>query len=636
MKDRKSEKKGNSSLHIGKKKALLFKVLAVVLVFTFFMILEVALRFSGYGTDYPLFVSDEMEATWVKMNPEIAKKYFGNSGNATVGFQELFKEDKDSETFRIFVLGASTAVGYPYRKNGSFHRWLQFALNTSYPNQKIEIINLALTAVNSYTLLDFTKQLIDYEPDALLIYAGHNEYYGALGVGRSNTLVQNPRWVNIGIQLKQLRLIQLAESIVDNIAHTTAGKKKDRATLMEKMAEDRKIVYESKKYKKGIYQFNYNFERIAQLTQKAGIPVFLSSLVSNEKGLKPFIGNGTNEETSANHYFELADEAYQKGNVKETKKNYILAKEYDQLRFRAPEAINDKIEELSLRFSHIYFVDTQCRFESVSDNGIIGNALLWEHVHPKLEGYSLVAHSFYEEILASRLVDSKYRYALSWSDLKQQMPITEVDEIAGKYEMLQLKEGWPFYEPIPKINKDTLDMLEQLGGKLATNLISWDDAMQTLYRHYQNLGDMESALKVAEGLTLEYPYEARFYVETALLSLRLRKMDKVQYHFKKAFELDPSEENIRRITLTLVEAEAFEFSLPYLEYAMEKLPDNRMFSQIYGAVKTILNKDQQDGVSLAESYLLLRKRAKAIEILNTTLDKDPNNEKALQLLNTIN
>ena len=36
-----------------------------------------------------------------------------------------------------------------------------------------------MTAVNSYVIRDLAKRVLDYEPDAAIIYAGHNEYYGS-------------------------------------------------------------------------------------------------------------------------------------------------------------------------------------------------------------------------------------------------------------------------------------------------------------------------------------------------------------------------------------------------------------------------------------------------------------------------
>ena len=40
----------------------------------------------------------------------------------------------------------------------------------------------AMTATNSFTTLDFARELVDCQPDLYIVYDGHNEFYGALGV----------------------------------------------------------------------------------------------------------------------------------------------------------------------------------------------------------------------------------------------------------------------------------------------------------------------------------------------------------------------------------------------------------------------------------------------------------------------
>ncbi|MEM8509250.1 MAG: hypothetical protein AAF717_15570 [Bacteroidota bacterium] len=617
------------------KKEVAFKIAASLLVVVLFVLVEIGLRLSGYGTNYPLFIAVQNNPEWIHMNPEISKKYFGQNGSATIGFQEMFKKDKDLATFRIFVLGASTAVGYPYKRNGSFHRWLQFALNTTFPNKKIEIINLALTAVNSYTVLDFTKQLMDYQPDAILIYAGHNEYYGALGVGASNAIAKNPRLVNLGLGMKKLRLVQVMESMIGALGSSLEKNDEARKTLMEKMVADGKISFGSRKYEQGIQQFNHNLKRIAGYTGKSGIPVFISTLVSNEKDLSPFVSDSIDPSTAADHYFDIANKAYRNGNEVLAKQNYVLAKEYDQLRFRAPEALNNRIKALADSNDHIFIVDTHSRFETFSEGGILGDTFFWEHVHPNLEGYSLLAYTFYEAILDAGILGSYDRNKLSWEQLKQKMPVTCVDEFAGKYEVLQLKEGWPFYQSMPQIERDSLEFCEQLGGKLATKLIGWEEAMQTLYVHYRQFGQLEKGIKVAEGLILEYPYEARFHIETALQALKLNDSHKMLYHFKRASELDSSAENIRKIAVTLIDADAFEPALSYLEYMEQNHSNDLGLQQLYKTIQAIVFDKGKDSTQLAKNFLALGKRAKAVKILNKIVQQHPNNKSALELLQNI-
>ena len=87
------------------------------------------------------------------------------------------------ETLRIIVQGGSTAAGWPYGFGASLAGMLQQRLQATLPRRNIEVITTAMTAVNSYTLMDFAEEIIAQQPDAVLIYAGHNEYLGVLGVG---------------------------------------------------------------------------------------------------------------------------------------------------------------------------------------------------------------------------------------------------------------------------------------------------------------------------------------------------------------------------------------------------------------------------------------------------------------------
>ena len=48
-----------------------------------------------------------------------------------------------------------------------------------------------MAAVNSYVLLDFVDEILDVDPDAVLIYAGHNEYLGVFGVASGLTATRS-------------------------------------------------------------------------------------------------------------------------------------------------------------------------------------------------------------------------------------------------------------------------------------------------------------------------------------------------------------------------------------------------------------------------------------------------------------
>ena len=78
----------------------------------------------------------------------------------------LFLKEKPANGYRIFVLGGSTTAGFPYGNNLDFARILNRRLSDQFPEKKIEIINCAMTAVNTYTVLDLMDEILEQQPDA--------------------------------------------------------------------------------------------------------------------------------------------------------------------------------------------------------------------------------------------------------------------------------------------------------------------------------------------------------------------------------------------------------------------------------------------------------------------------------------
>ena len=80
---------------------------------------------------------------------------------------------------------------------GSFSRYIRRRLELVYPGTHIEVVNISMTGVNSYTLLDLVPGVLKQKPDLILIYAGHNEFYGALGVGSLESFGPSRTLVNL-------------------------------------------------------------------------------------------------------------------------------------------------------------------------------------------------------------------------------------------------------------------------------------------------------------------------------------------------------------------------------------------------------------------------------------------------------
>ncbi|TAN02048.1 MAG: hypothetical protein EPN39_00660 [Chitinophagaceae bacterium] len=671
-------KKNNSEIrNLSKGRTFLFKIIGIVLPFFLLGLMELSLRFFNYGYNFSLFITDPHNKNFLAFNPDASKKYFLNQQIATTGNVEFFKRKKDSNTIRIFVLGESTTIGYPYFHNGSFHRWLLYRLMHTYPNKNFEIINLSLTAVNSYTVLGFAKEVVHYQPDAVLIYVGHNEYYGALGVGSTQRIGGSPFLVNLTLDLRELRLTQLLSNWYSNLKHWLHINPIERGgTRMELMVANRQIPYDSELFYRGINQYRSNMNKILRLFSRYHIPVFVSTLVSNERSMKPFvsapvdsaqypdfsrdINRGTQAMTDSNwneariylhkayHIFPghalcnyyLGRLACLRGNSIQAKWYFSRAKDFDELRFRAPDQFNKIIIGLCHEYKDAHLVDTRREFEAYSKYHIIGDELILDHVHPNLTGYALMSDAFYKAMKRSGLFGSDTANQMSLQQLLQQMPITEVDSLTGIYRIDHLKEYWPFNDV--KINDSLLTRSEQ--GKLAFAVaflhMPWEDAMSDLYNYYMSRSELSKAKIVMGTLVLEHPAEEPYYEKMANLCGKLNDSKEAIFYFKKAFNLSPSFDKARDVFVIELKLDQPANALPYIEYAISNntsgislLPVEKLTAEIIQLEKIIKTDSTNFQIlnQIATAYIEMGNKEGANKYLSKVLKMDPDNQIALTL-----
>jgi tetratricopeptide (TPR) repeat protein len=528
----------HESKPLSPEKLRLFKWLAILFPFVLIVLLELILRIFGYGIDTSLFVKYPDDPNYMVMNHYASDKFFPDTSYATTGNREIFAINKAPNTIRFFVLGESTTIGFPFRPNGSFHRWLQYRLSHMYPDKNFEIINLSLTAVNSYTVLDFGRQLAQYSPDAVLIYTGHNEYYGALGIGSTTYLGSNHFLVETLIKLRGFKVVQLLNNCIDKIKRLFNSNSKTGArSMMEVMAARQHIVNNSPDYKAGIQQFDKNMTELCSTLNEENIPVLLSTVESNEKDQPPFVSDG-NEPNSASGWFRAGQAALKDSSFAIAKQDFDKAKELDQLRFRAPEAINDKIRKIAREFPNVHLVDTKKLFEQYSPHGIIGKELVMEHVHPNLLGYAVMSEAFFEAIQRQHLIRGKPEQEYTLDQLRHEMPITTLDTLSGNDMVMILKTGFPFNQPIPKNFKTNKSYDEVLAGKLARGFIGWSAALSDIYTYDIQHSDTTGALKIVEAMVLQYPQIPNFYNFSGHFNLKEGNYAQAAFYYRKLYMMN--------------------------------------------------------------------------------------------------
>ena len=664
-----------------RRKKLIFKTIGILLPFLLLFLVEISLRIFHYGDDLSLFIEARNNSDYLVLNPAASRRYFIDPAFAPTGNSELFKKNKDDSTLRIFVLGESTTIGYPFFHNGSFHRWLQYRLMRTFPDRQFEIINLSLTAVNSYTVLGFAKELINYKPDAVLIYSGHNEFYGTLGVGSSNQISGNPHIIRTALFLRQFRTVQLLTNIYEKIKNISGSNAKySGQTLMQRMVQDQQIAYGSKLFFKGVEQFVSNTNEILDLFNRHHIPVFVSNLVSNDRDLKPFVSVPADSSRfpgfeknftlgvrafnkadweSASRYFNLADKIYDAhalcnfylGRLSDIQGDQISAKFYftrardlDGLRFRAPTLINDTIAKLCSRYKYAHLVDVKAAFEECSVEHIIGGGLMLEHVHPNLTGYALMSDVFYEALKKEHIISPEKEKELGFRQMVETMPITAVDSLAGLYRISKLKGSWPFSEAYGKDSLEFRSEEEKLADSIAFQNMKWPYAMDILYNYYVGKNDLLKAKTVMETMVLEHPTEAYFYERAATVYGKLGDYDGAAFYFSKAFAITPSFPDAKTLFVIYLKLDKPAHAMPYLDYAIRNNASNLNFLPVRkftGEIIGLQKEFEKDSTNLpilnliASTYMSMGNKDGAAKYINKILKADPKNKEALILLEQI-
>ncbi|HRX11038.1 MAG TPA: hypothetical protein P5210_05285 [Draconibacterium sp.] len=530
------------------KHKVVFNVITGLIPFLILLAFEGLLRLSGYGDNLDLFIRNSTEGyeKYMIVNPRVGKKYF-QKFEYTAPANDIFLAEKPENTFRVFVMGSSTVYGFPYERNLMFSRILHQQLEDAYPDKKIEVVNTAITAINSFTLLDFSGQILKYEPDAILIYAGHNEFYGAFGIGSNETMSRNRDLTQLHITLMDYKIYQLLRNVIAGISQKIASGKNDEVhgTLMKRMVADKDILLNSDEYKIAMERYRQNMTDILEKFKKKNVPVFFSEMVSNVSGMEPFNSVSADGLEPANEVYKKAQKAEENGDFDNALELYYKAKDLDCIRFRASEEVNSIINELAEKYK-TYKVPMLSWFQSNSPKKLIGNNLMTEHVHPNIYGIFLMAQAFRDEIEKSKIPGEPGISDISSEYYKRNWGYTELDSLIAHHRIQLLKGFWPFtndetlgvnyrngYRP-----KSYTDSLAFTAMKNAD--ISLDEVRLDLARKYEKAGQIEKAYKEYEALVRTNPYLAVNYRDAANCLLQLSDLPLALKYFKKSLEYEES------------------------------------------------------------------------------------------------
>ncbi len=603
-----------------KKYPFYYNFILLSIPFLAIFLLEFSLNYFDYGREYNQW--EIVNNQKMVLNTEIAYRYFYQTESIPYPAQDLFDIKKKPGALRVFIIGGGSAAGYPFNPNGSFAKYIRKRLELVYPHKPIEVINCAMPAISSYALLDMLPAILEQKPDIILIYTGHNEYYGALGAGSLETLGNSRGLVNFMLAINHYKSIQLLRDGIQSIVHFFSSEVKQTGTLMSRMAKEQSIVLYSDTYKIGLKQFEGNLRDILQMTTETNVKVILSDLTCNLKDRKPFISIDRFINQSADHAFEKATDTLEAGNKDEALKLFYRAKDLDALRFRAPSDINKIIYKLAEEFEYP-IIKADSTFNALSEDGIVGNNLMISHLNPTLEGYQIIGKLFLDKMVNQNYLPLSSKIAKLSSEQDKYVidnyDFTKLDATIGKYRITLLRNDWL----VPKNKTSSSKVMnilniENYSDSLALfvieNKITWEKAHRNLATRYLNKGDIDNYLKEMDAIIFQYPYSYEYYKIITNNLLQLKKFAKALPYLEKYDELTPSVFATKWIGIIELSNNNINKAIKYFEKS------NKLFSY-----------DSQIYFYLAEAYSLNKQYQKALSAIDNCLIIDPNFEGARSL-----
>lgn len=470
------------------KKALFGSILALGFLIVAFGTVELGLRLFGYGHAPGFWKKEEGNngRSWIRENWWVTAPFFAPE---LVRRPQPFRltERKTATSYRVFVLGSSAAMGDP-EPSFSISRVLEVMLHSAYPKIDFEVVNAAITAINSHVVRGIAQDCAKLEPDLFFVYEGNNEVIGPFGPGTVFTpFLQAPWAVRSAIYLRGLRTGQ---------ALTALARKSGRASgtpeewggmqmfLQHEIASDDPRLGTTER------MFEANLRAIARAGTEAGATVIFGTVLTNQKDFSPFLSRhranfdpaqlaqwtaaftaGSAASTTADweaaerdfraavaadgdfaeSHFQLGRVLLRVGRAPEAKAEFQRALDQDVLRFRTDSRLNDAIRRVAGSAGKgVELVDLVRAAEAKTPGGILGDEMLYEHVHLSFRGTYIVASELFRTVTSDlrrrgRLSEQDLLAApLSADEVRAQLAFTTYEQAMIGKEMLARLKRAPF------------------------------------------------------------------------------------------------------------------------------------------------------------------------------------------------
>jgi len=377
---------------------------------------------------------------WTHRVPVLPKSFAAEDQSPKLPTQFASIED---EAVHIVVVGESSAEGVPYQSWLSVGEIVAWQLRRAIPGRTFQVENQA----QSGTRLEQMHQKLanlTHRPDAIIIYAGHNEFYARHGW----TYEVSPYYLDDKIVLapepfrkiagRFSRLLRLIDEAIDR-EQVAAPPPQIVRRLIDAPS------HTSQEHAELLADFRNRMEAIVSYCQQIGALPILIAPPGNDAGFEPdrsilppeclrpereafahaFEVARAREEADpagsiaayrvlierqpgfAESHFRLARLLEARGQYEEAYLHYIKARELDGHPLRCLTSFQDVYREMASKYKAI-LVDGQAVFHGRHPHGMLDDYLFNDGFHPSLEGHVALA----EAVLAGL----KARGAFGWPE----------------------------------------------------------------------------------------------------------------------------------------------------------------------------------------------------------------------------
>jgi lysophospholipase L1-like esterase len=471
MAHRKQQKAPVSPPTLSTRKRFAFGLLASLLPLLLVGLVELGLRICGLGGYAPMFrkLGPVPGGNLVLAEQGGASSwFFANPDRAGTSEQYTFVDPKPTNNVRILLLGESAMQGYPEPRHLCSSAFLQLMLQDAWRDRRVEVINLGTTAIASFPVLGILTEALQYQPDLVVIYLGHNEFFGTYGVasvgsaGAHPWILQATRWFHA------LAIVQALQ----RFRHR--GGSTENRTFMEQMMAQTYIGPNDSLRKAAANLLSQNVREMIRRCQAKGAKVLICLPPSNERGLAPIGADKLDQFPSeiqrqlgallataedSTHYgpsnaipdlqkaleldpkharahYLLGQAFAHEGKLHEALEQFTLARDLDSMPWRAPSQSVNAILQAS---SNAAICDLPKIFRAHSPGQAIGWELMDDHVHPTLRGQALIAEAIVDSLTNFdgnlRISPESRARIAGWENYAKRLGVNIYDQYAVAHNM---------------------------------------------------------------------------------------------------------------------------------------------------------------------------------------------------------